>query len=257
MKARWFDAIAKGSILIREVKTPYLGKVPYEKEKRLRWGNVSKYLLIEVVIGASLFFPEFLAKHLSTLLSKGFIQFAYILLAALCIGFAPKTYKAIKLYFMFGNTYRKTKKMGEALLRMLHSTGKLHTPFSELSVASEQQANGTFVCYLKGATNAESSLFVKLLAEILLPIDNPRYLLVYRHWLKRHWGMRNYYVVPTLFGKRKEDAQLFHSYWKKYVDHSKLLYTRSIEGRKQLLKARLSHILYQFKEVSKTAITWK
>lgn len=257
LKARWFDAISKGSILIREVKTLYLGKLPYQKTKRLRWGNASKYLFLEVIVGASLFFPEFLAKHLGTLLSQGFFQFMYALLAALCIGFAPKTYKAIKLYFMFGNTFKKTKKMGEALLHMLHSTDKLSTPISKLSVASEQQENGTFVCYLQGATNAESSLFVNLLAEILAPIENPRYLLEYRHWIKRHWGIRNYYVVPALFGKRKEDAQRFHTFWRTYVDRSRLLYTRSTEGRKQLLKARLAHILYQFKEASKTAITWK
>jgi len=257
LKNRWFDAISKGSVLIREVKIPYFEKVPFKEAKRLRWGSVSKYLLVEVVVGAGLFFTEFLAKHLGTLLSKGLLQFVYIFLAGIFVGFAPKTYKALKLYFLFGNTYRKTKKMGAAILAVLYRTKKLHTPLNEVSLETEQQLNGTFICYLKGATNSESSLFVNLLAEILAPVENPRYLLVYRHWIKRHWGLRNYYVVPAQFGKRKEDAKLFHQIWKKYVDSSKLLYTRSIEGRRELLKARLSHIVYQFKEVSKKAITWK
>lgn len=257
LKDRWSDAISKGSVLIREVKIPYFGEIPFEEAKRLRWGSASKYLLVEVLVGVSLFFPEFLAKHIGTLFTKGIFQFAYIFLAAVFVGFAPKTYKAIKLYFLFGSAHKKTKKMGVAVLEMLKRTKKLRTPFDEVSVATELQLNGTFVCYLKDATNAESSLFVSLLAEILSPVENPRYLLVYKHWIKKHWGLRNYYVVPKQFGKRKEDAELFHQCWKKHVDASKLLYTRSIKGRKELLKARLSHIVYQFKEVSKKAITWK
>ncbi|TMM58817.1 DEAD/DEAH box helicase [Maribacter algarum] len=257
LKNRWFDAIEKGSVLIREVKIPYLDKLPFKEAKRLRWGSASKYLFLEVVVGAGLFFPEFLIKHLGTLFTKGVVQFIYIFLAGIFVGFAPKTYKAIKLYLLFGNTYKKTKRIGNALLDIVNRTDRLHTPIKEVSVETEQQLNGTFVCYLKGATNAESTLFVNLLAEILAPVENPRYLLVYKHWIKRHWGLRNYYVVPTQFGKRKEDAQLFHQCWKKHVDSSKLLYTRSLKGRKELLKARLSHIMYQFKEVSKKAITWK
>lgn len=257
LKGRWFDAISKGSVLIREVKIPYFDKVPFAEAKRLRWGNASKYLLVEVLVGAGLFFPEFLAKHIGTLFTKGIFQFMYIFLAGIFVGIAPKTYKAIKLYFLFGNTYKKTKRIGAALLEMMHRSERLHTPFNAVSVEAEQQLNGTFVCYLKGATNAESSLFVNLLGEILAPIENPRYLVVYKHWIKKQWGLRNYYVVPIKFGKRKEDAQLFHTCWKKHVDSSKLLYTRSVKGRKELLKARLSHIMYQFKEASKKAITWK
>ncbi len=257
LKTRWFDAISKGSVLIREVKVPYLDDLPPEETKKLRWGNASKFLLLEVLTGVTLFFPEFLAKHLDVLLGKGVFQFLYVLLAAVFVGFAPKTFKAVQLYFMFGNTYKKTKKIAKALLEALLDTGKIQTSNEAVSLVAEQHVDGSFVCYLKGATNAESSLFVNLLAEIIAPIENPRYLLVYRHWLRRLWGRHAYYVVPSLFGKRKQDAQHFHRFWRTHVDRSKLLYVRSVKGRKALLKARFSHIVYQFKEVSKKAITWK
>lgn len=257
LKARWFQAISKGNVLVREVKVPYLDKVPFEEVKKLRWGNVSKFMFIEVLVGVGLFFPEFLAKNLGILLSHGVFQFLYAFLAAIFIGFAPKTYKAIKLYFLFGNTYKKTRRIGTALLKVMARTNVLRSAIDNVCVVTEQQSNGTFVCYLKGASNAESGLFVNLLAEILAPVENPRYLLVYKHWIMKHWNLRTYYVVPQLYGRRKEDAQLFHKYWRKHVDSSALLYTRTVEGRKSLLKARLSHILFQFKEVSKKAITWK
>lgn len=257
LKARWNDAISKGSVLIREVKIPYLGEMPFNQAKKLRWGSASKYLLIEVVIGAGLFFPEFLVKHIGTIINKGIFQIIYIFLAGIGVALAPKTFRAIKLYFLFGNTYKKTEKIANAIREMMYETNSIQTAKESVKVSTEQQNNGAFVCYLKGATNAESSLFVNLLAEVIAPVENPRYLLVYRHWIKRHWGLRNYYVVPAQFGKRKEDAQRFHICWKKHVDRSRLLYTRSLSGRKELLKARLSHIVYQFKKVSKKAITWK
>ncbi len=257
LKARWDDAISKGSVLIREVKVPYLNETPFKKAKKLRWGNASKYLLIEIVIGAGLLFPEFLVKHIGTLVTKGIFQFIYIFLLVIGVGLAPKTFKAVKLYFLFGNTHKKTKRIGLALRQMMFQTKLIQTSLEKVEVITEQQGNGAFVCFLKGATNAESILFVNLLAEVLAPVENPRYLLVYRHWIKRHWGLRNYYVVPAQFGKRKDEAERFHKCWKKHVDGSKLLYTRSLAGRKELLKARLSHIVYQFREVSKKAITWK
>ncbi|NHF60349.1 DEAD/DEAH box helicase family protein [Flavobacteriaceae bacterium TP-CH-4] len=257
LKERWFDAISKGSVLVREVKLPYTGNIPFEEAKKLRWGNASKYLLLEVALGIGLFFPEFLAKNIGTLLGQGVFRFIYLLLIAMVVGFAPKTYKALKLYFIFGNTHKKTKRIAKALLAALYAKELLHTPTTQVSIKTEQQSTGSFVCYLLGATNAESSLFVNLLAEILAPIENPRYLLVYRPWLFGQWGMRTYHVVPAIFGKRKQDAQLFHKHWRKHVNSSSLFYTRTVSGRKELLKARLSHIVYQFKEVPKKAITWK
>jgi len=257
LKNRWFDAIQKGNVLTREIKLPYLGKKPYREEKSLRWGNAAKFLSLELVTGVGFFLPEFLAKNAGLLLERGVLLFIYAALSAIMMLFAPKAYKAITLYYMFGNTYRKTKKIAKAIFLALNHVKEFNTPFPELSVQTHHEKGGTFICYLKGASNAESSLFVNLLAEVLEPIKNPRYLLTYRHPLKRHWGMRNYFVVPSYFGKRKADAQLFHKFWKQHVDGSKLLYTRTKQGRKELLKARLSHIIYQFKDIPKKSITWK
>ncbi|MDO6516271.1 DEAD/DEAH box helicase family protein [Zobellia uliginosa] len=257
LKQRWHEAIDKGSVLVREVKIPYAGKTPFRKAKKMRSVDAAQYLLIELVAGLGLFLPEFLMKNITTLLNKGVFVFMYFLLAGIIIGFAPKTYKALKLYFLFGNAFKKTKKIANALLDYLMQTGQIHTEHSEVSVSAEQQANGAFVCCLKGASNYEGNLFVQLLHEILAPVENPRYLLIGNHWLKKKWGIRKYYVVPQSLGRRKEDALGFHRFWKKHVDDSKLLYTRTRSGRKELLKARLAHVVYQFKEVSEKTITWK
>ncbi|MBU2948154.1 DEAD/DEAH box helicase family protein [Zobellia uliginosa] len=257
LRNRWHEAIDKGKMLVREVKVPYAGKKSFQEVKKMRSVDAAQFLLIEVVAGLGLFFPEFLMKNIGTLLTKGTFQFLYFLLVGIIIGFAPKTYKALKLYFLFGNSIKKTGNIGKALLAYLIKTKRVHIGNSEIIVETEQYSNGSFACYLKGASNHEGSLFVNLLHEILAPVENPRYLLVSSSWVKRRWDVRNYYVVPQDLGKRKKDAIEFHSFWKEHVENSELLYTRTKTGRKELLKARLAHVVYQFKEVSEKAITWK
>jgi superfamily II DNA or RNA helicase len=256
LKERWDTAIASGNVLIRALKVPYDKEVPFAKTKRLAGLNAVKYLSVQLLTGVSLFLPEFMAKNFGAILNKGWLSFIYLLGSALVVGFGPKTLKAIKVYFLFGNQFKKTQKIAKAVLKHL-KTKKLLTTKSDVRILSEQQANGTFMIYLEGANQHDCNLFVSLLDEIIAPIENPRYLLVGQSWLKRKLGFRNYYVVPTQFAKRKEDALVFKKHWNKYVDGSKILFTRHLEGRKHLLKARFAHMRYQFEEVSEKTVTWK
>jgi len=256
LKERWDTAIASGNVLIRALKVPYEKDVTFTKTKRLAGLNAIKYLSVQVLTGVSLFLPQFMAKNFGAILNKGWLSFIYLLGSALVVGFGPKTLKAIKVYFLFGNQYKKTQKIAKAVLEHL-KTKKLLTTKSDVRILSEQQLNGTFMIYLEGANQHDCNLFVSLLDEIIAPIENPRYLLVNQSWLKRKLGFRNYYVVPTQFAKRKEDAQVFKKYWNKNVDGSKILFTRNLVGRKHLLKARFAHMRYQFEEVSEKTVTWK
>lgn len=254
---RWNIAIKKGAILVRELKIPFKNQHPFAKTKRLTALNAGKYLLLQVVTGITFFVPEFLAKNIGSVLNKGVLQLLYLFLVGIVLGFGPKTYKALKLYFLFGNQYKKTKKIGTALLSYLKDNKMISIQPNDPFLHSEQSLDGTFSMYLKGASQQDSNLFISLLEEIIAPVENPRYLLISGNWLKRKMGIRTYYVVPARIGKNKKEAELFKTYWNKHVDGSKIKFTRTLEGRGALLKARFSHLRYQFEEVSKSAITWK
>lgn len=78
---------------------------------------------------------------------------------------------------------------------------------------------------------------MQALAEVLGPVQNPRYLLVRRSWL----GSRrrtDYHAVPTALGGRKEHAEAFARAWRKHVGSSELVYARAGDGRRVLLQAR-------------------
>ncbi|TDT46476.1 helicase-like protein [Maribacter spongiicola] len=254
---RWAAAIAKGNVLVRELKIPYTNETSFARTKKLNALNAGKYVMLEVVLGVSFFIPEFLLKNFGAVLNKGVVQVIYIFCAALILGFGPKTFKALKLYFLFGNQYKKTKKIGTAILHYLIDEKNLNFESNNAKIVAEQNLKGTFSIYLQDASQHDCNIFISLLEEVIAPIDNPRYLLVNVNFIKRKLGIKNYYVVPKDIGKNKTEALRFKEYWNKHVDGSKILFTRTVKGRKELLKARFSHLKYQFEEVSKKAITWK
>ena len=257
LKSRWEVAISKGSILTRELRVPYAKSGPFEKQKRLTALNAAKYLSLEIMTGLAFFLPEFFVKNFGTIFNKGALTFFYILLGAIITGFGPKTLKAIKVYLRFGNQFKKTKKIAIALLTYLRKNNLLAQEHSKYEIVAEQENNGTFSIILMGANQHDSNLFISLLDEIIAPINNPRYLLVSKNWFKNVVGLRNYYVVPSQFAKKKSLALDFQKVWNSEVDGSKLLFTRTLEGRKHLLKARFAHLRYEFEELSKKTTTWK
>ena len=97
-------------------------------------------------------------------------------------------------------------------------------------------------CAIENASEREKSLFAEAMGELLSPIDNPRYLLIR---LLPLFGfsrrlVAQSYACPTLFGAKKETAELFRKELEKSGDGFELVYTRSPEGRKLLLSCRLA-----------------
>lgn len=257
LKNRWEIAIQKGNVLVHELRLPYSGSKSYKETKRFHSVNVAKYLFFEIVIGISFFLPEVFIKNLDIFLSKGGLVFFYIILGALFFGFAPAAYKALKIYFLFGNQFARSLKIAKALFGYLKSQKLFTTASRDLKVFSNQRKNGTYSIYLLGANQHDGNLFVKLLEELIAPIENPKYLILVNSRIKRFFGYKDYYAIPTLIGRKKEDAIKFSKHWKKYIGGSKIIYTRTISGRKLLLKARFNHIRYQFKDKPEKTAAWK
>ena len=92
--------------------------------------------------------------------------------------------------------------------------------------------------------------------EILGAIDNPRYLTVRKTPLLR-WIRKDYHVVPQALGRNKESAEYFRKMWAKYVGPTELVYTRSVKGRKILLKARGQAMSATFQRRSERTRAWK
>jgi hypothetical protein len=90
---------------------------------------------------------------------------------------------------------------------------------------------------LRGASRATERAAMEAIAELLGPVENPRYLLVRRSRIgpKRR---SDYHAVPAAIGRKKEYAEAFHKAWQARVGPSQLVFTRTAEGRRMLLRAR-------------------
>ena len=92
---------------------------------------------------------------------------------------------------------------------------------------------------LTGVSRSAERQFMQAMAEILGPVQNPRYLLVRNSW----FGVKkrvDYHAVPAALGARKENAERFAELWRGGVGSSRLVFTRTADGRRTFLRARAS-----------------
>ncbi|CAM1368189.1 conserved hypothetical protein [Tenacibaculum litoreum] len=254
---RWTNAICKGKGVIKELTFYNEKNEQFPKQKKLYYQDIVKYIVGEIIIGLSFFIPEFIIKNFNVLLQKGVVYFLLALSSALGLTFGYKIYKSVQLYVYFGLIHKKIDKMAAAILESLHDLDHLTTPLDEIQIKTELLAEGNVSCTIHGANRYESTLFIKALDELLQPIDNPKYLLIKTNWLRKKLKLNNFFPVPEIFSARKKECQIFQSHWNKHIGKSKLVYTRTMNGRKLLLKARLFHIHNVNNELTKKNVVWK
>ena len=69
-------------------------------------------------------------------------------------------------------------------------------------------------------------------------MENPRYLLVRQERFLKKIKQTDYFAIPSVISPNKKGVELFERLWLRYIGPCKIVYTRSAEGRKVLLKAR-------------------
>ena len=145
---------------------------------------------------------------------------------------------ALVRYFFYKSPYVRLRQVGECIRNAMLKMGHLSDDQSRVQVEEDKDSYCVFA-YLKGGSMRDKELFSQTLGEFFAPVDNQRYLLVAQ---KAPAGQSKYFVVPSLFEKRKEDAQLFLDAVAPQLGDYQLVYTRNEAGRKVLLEARLKSL---------------
>ena len=145
---------------------------------------------------------------------------------------------ALVRYFFYKSPYVRLRQAGEGIRNAMLKMGHLSDDQSRVQVEEDKDSYCIFA-YLKGGSMRDKELFSQTLGEFFAPVDNQRYLLVAQ---KAPAGQSKYFVVPSLFEKRKEEAQLFQNAVAPHIGNYQLVYTRNEAGRKILLEARLKSL---------------
>lgn len=165
------------------------------------------------------------------------LQFKALAAAGLGIGIVILIISVIN--FMKARHFATPKKtvetIGNAVLRTLYGIGEISSNGASLCVTTES-AGTSVSCTLTNATAHEKEIFKTTIQEILSPIDNPRYVLI-----KSNNGRKIYsqsYACPSIIGAKKENVQLLCSHLSVTMGNIDPVYTRTRNGRADLLNCR-------------------
>jgi superfamily II DNA or RNA helicase len=222
----------------------------------LAFYDAIKYLLFQAGFLIGLILSEALAWAVGTgsLASAAAIMF-YGFIAGM-IATLPMTARAAWLWIRNGSLEGSMMQAGWSVLGTLHRMGVIKTALRTLRVATFKDRSGIVLCRLEGATTIERSHFMAALQELLSPVENPRYVMVRRSvWWR--FARTDYHAVPAAIGQKKEHAEYFARLWNDYVGSSKLVYTRSVEGRLTLLQARTKALSSEFRRTIDRISRWQ
>lgn len=137
-------------------------------------------------------------------------------------------------YFIYRSPYKRLETFGKAIHQALLDSGQIETKESAPRVVKDSKQAIYNAIYLKGASMREKEIFAQALTEFFAPIENQRYILKSCHKVK---DQTEFFAVPSMFEKRKADAESFLRHIQKSVGKYNLIYTRSVQGRPILLEA--------------------
>jgi len=247
----WEKALETGNVLIEEIQVPFDGK--NYQEVKLKYlqktlGNLSGSLISTILIFGSDFLGGIL-KGLGKFQSIEGLEIYFLLFgSALFITYGGFTYRTMKQYLKYKNISKNLLKIGRTVMMSLMNEKIIKTPASQLKLIGNQSNSGDSSCYLDGGTNYEKSIFIQTLQEAISPIDNPRYLILQNDFYKFPKN-KSYFAVPEIFGRNKKSAIFYENQWNQNVGNSRLIFTRTLEGRNLLLKLRLQSMLKKNKQI--------
>ncbi|UCH32926.1 MAG: DEAD/DEAH box helicase family protein [Armatimonadota bacterium] len=255
LREAWREALQRGTQMrtAEELRAPVLslprGFVFANTIAALFWEGVfiGGYLALDVGEGLL---------DLGALPPKWYLTLASLAFLLCAVAAAPRMLKALWLLVKHGSIESSMRQVGGVVLRALTHVGAVRTPEHKLAVMAERGPTGEVYCALAGGTTYEKTVYLDALREVLDPIDNPRYLLSRKSVL---WSIhrQDYHAVPGVIGARKEFAEFFAREWRRNVGAVELIYTRTVEGRKVLLKARTGAMSSAFRPASERVSCWR
>jgi superfamily II DNA or RNA helicase len=247
LKERWQTAVETGD---HHRLLAGVDSAPVPQLRSFAFENTLKYLLYTAATTFAAYFASGMkGLRPGQLVDRPRFFLAVALVSAVALAFSlPKLLKAASIAFRHFPVDGSLKQIALALLDTLAEEGMLTSPRNRLDVRCRETAPGQFSLILTGGSFYEASLFADSLASLLGPIENPRYLVTRRSlvpWLPRRV---DYHAVPPILSGKKEHAEAFLRHWQRHVTPADLIFTRTPDGRKTLLRARTRALSAAFTE---------
>lgn len=252
LRQQWHDALKAGSI---KQMTDGLKAADEALPRGFVLANTIAALLFQaayIFIAVLEYFGRALGRVRT---GQDFWSVALALLGIAAVVTLPWSVLALWRLIRHGTPERSIKQIGRAILDALQYEGSINQHDAEFRVYADRNQDGTVFCWIGGGTGKDQSIFLRALKEILSPIDNPRYLLARRKiWLIFR---EDYFAVPDVLARKKEFAEAFAQRWNRLVGPVQLVFTRTPEGRRVLLRARNHSLSGAFQKRTERVSCWK
>jgi superfamily II DNA or RNA helicase len=229
--ARWSVSLGAGGGRARVRETA----APNYAPRGLAWPDTLRALAWSA-LGAGAFAGAEELTGFESLETAGYLGMAAA--GAATLATLPRLAQTARLVWRNGTVEGSLGQVGLAALGALaHARLASAKELSDGRFEVRSSVDGRKDVVLLGVSRGAERQVMEALSEVLGPVENPRYLLVRESRLG--WRARtDYHAVPAALGVRREWAEAFVELWSKHVGPSRLVYTRSPEGRRILLRAR-------------------
>ncbi|RBA27837.1 DEAD/DEAH box helicase family protein [Flavobacterium tibetense] len=261
LKQRWKEALATGVNLVEEIKIPFPEEREYKTVKSIYLNNTIKNLITTLGFSIMGYLEGILQNFGRVMRNIKTLQDFYFYLTVIGIGgvlfFGRRTFKTARLYFKYKDISKDIQQIGDALLNSLIKAEVIRGDNSKLKVETSVDEFGAVYCHLEGGTTFDKSTFINALQEIIGPIENPRYVIIRKNKFLLLIQQKDYHSVPEIIGKNKKSAEYFKYQWDYLVGECELVFTRTLNGRKLLLKSRVKSLSSQFNDKIEHVNKWR
>ena len=168
---------------------------------------------------------------------------------AVMVGLFVVLYHGVKKMVLHSNPAHSIKTLGVAVYKTLCEC-ELISPSAKVETTASKQIY-VVALHLRNASIHDQNIFNTAMAEMLSPIENPRYILISKNIFKRY----NYelsFACPSIIGKKKEYVEVLAEKLKVTTGNFEPVYTHREDGRRLILKCRKSsYITFNEKAMGK------
>ena len=237
VKHKWRGEVADGSFAVG-VETD----IP--KEARIPVFTFWNFALNSIIVATEIA----LMQPLIRLISNNDIPLTLVTLAAM-VGLFVVLYHGVKKMVLHSNPANSIKTLGVAVYKTLCECD-LISPSAKVETTAHKQLYFVSL-HLRNASIHDQNIFNTAMAEMLSPIENPRYILISKTKFKRY----NYelsFACPSIIGKKKEHVEVLAEKLKATTGNFEPVYTHREDGRRLILKCRKrSYITFNEKAMGK------
>jgi len=168
---------------------------------------------------------------------------------AVMVGLFILLYNGVKKMVLHSNPANSIKTLGVAVYKTLCECD-LISPSAKVETTAHKQLY--FVAlHLRNASIHDQNIFNAAMAEMLSPIENPRYILISKTKFNRY-NYKLSFACPSIIGKKKEYVEVLAEKLKATTGNFEPIYTHREDGRGLILKCRKrSYIAFNEKAMGK------